>query len=54
MSREIPRRDKQGKRQYVTVNECESCKFYDFEDIEKAFEDSAKGITIKPILILDK
>ena len=29
-------------------------KFYDFEDIEKAFEDSAKGITIKPILVLDK
>ena len=32
MSREIPRRDKQGKRQYVTVNECESCKFFDFEE----------------------
>ena len=25
-------------------------KFYDFKDIEKAFEDSHKGITIKPIL----
>ncbi|WP_197409110.1 MULTISPECIES: hypothetical protein [unclassified Psychrobacter] len=25
-------------------------KFYDFEDINQAFEDSASGITIKPIL----
>lgn len=25
-------------------------KFYDFNEIEKAFEDSAKGVTVKPIL----
>jgi aryl-alcohol dehydrogenase len=27
-------------------------KFYPFEDIEQAFEDSHKGITIKPILLM--
>lgn len=29
-------------------------KFYDLEQVEQAFEDSKKGSTIKPILILDK
>ena len=29
-------------------------KFYDLEEVEQAFEDSKNGITIKPILILDK
>lgn len=29
-------------------------KFYDFEDIEKAFEDSKSGVTVKPILRIGK
>ncbi|MEN5017506.1 NAD(P)-dependent alcohol dehydrogenase [Erwinia sp. Eh17-17] len=29
-------------------------KFYDFADINQAREDSAKGVTIKPVLIIDK
>lgn len=29
-------------------------KFYEFEQVEQAFEDSKKGVAIKPILILDK
>lgn len=29
-------------------------KFYEFEEIEKAFEDSKKGITVKPILRIGK
>ncbi|WP_375088750.1 NAD(P)-dependent alcohol dehydrogenase [Peribacillus sp. RS7] len=29
-------------------------KFYDFEDINKAFEDSKTGVTIKPIVKIDK
>ena len=29
-------------------------KFYPFEEIEKAFDDSHKGVTIKPILLLNK
>lgn len=29
-------------------------KFYDFEDIDQAFEDSKNGKTVKPIIIIDK
>lgn len=29
-------------------------KFYEFEDVDQAFEDSKNGSTIKPILIIDK
>lgn len=29
-------------------------KFYEFEDINKAFEDSKTGVTIKPIVNIEK